>query len=447
MLIGALVLASPTASGMSFLTAYRLAWQNDPTFAAARAAYDAAREQAPEARARLLPHLAVTGSDDWTRAETAFQDPIYGPSQVNRSVGAWTWNLQLSQPMVAIPQIFRYEQSQALVAKAAALYARAKEHLILRVARAYFRVLVAVRTVRAARAQVRAMTAQWRLARHGFAKGIDTVTDVEEAQAQLARAQAQLVGAQNTKTNAAAQLKQMIGVPLTPDLRALSAGLVLPKPAPENRLAWMHKAEQEAPVVRAAQAALKAAHKRVDGAFARYAPRVDVVASYGQNASSGSLTTPDNYSLRARSWEAGVQVDVPIFMGGGTYAYATQAQAYARQAIAELRAASRHAQLQALEAYEGVMAGRSQVVALMLAVRSGRKAVRGARKGYRAGIGTNLDVLTVERDLYKDERALASSQYRTLLEGLRLKASVGRLTRADVLAIDKMLIEPVRLSR
>ena len=443
--MGAMALASPLAQGMSFLTAYQLARQNDPTFAAARAAYDAAREQIPRSRAHLLPHLALTGSDDKTRAETAFQDPIYGPSQVDRSVGVWTWSLQLSQPLVAIPQIFRYEQSQALVVKATALYRRAQQHLIVRVAQAYFRVLVAVRTVRAARAQVRAMTAQWRLARHGFAKGIDAVTDVDETQAQLARAQAQLVGAQNAETNACAQLQQMIGGRLTPGLEALSPGLMLPKPAPEDRAAWVQRARSKAPVVRAAKAALKAARKHVDGAFARYAPRVDLVASYGQNASSGSLTTPDNYSLRARSWEAGVQVSVPIFTGGGTYAYATQAQAYARQAAAELREASRHAQLQALEAYEGVMAGRTQVVALTLAVRSGRKAVRGAHKGYKVGIRTNLDVLTVERDLYESERALASLQYRTLLDGLRLKASVGRLTIADVLTINKMLIEPVPL--
>lgn len=58
----------------------------------------------------------------------------------------------------------------------------------------------------------------------------------------------------------------------------------------------------------AAQAAVKAANWRVDEAKAQYAPSLALIASYGANASSGSLATPDNYALQSHAWAAGAQI-------------------------------------------------------------------------------------------------------------------------------------------
>lgn len=145
-----LVAWSAPVFGLDLLSAYRLARHHDPRLAAARAVYQAVLAQVPAARARLLPQLAVTGSDEWTRAETAFQDPLFGPSQVNRTVDAWTWSVQLTQPLVALPPFFAYGAAQAQAQAATARYAQAQEDLIVRVARAYFGVLIARARLRAA---------------------------------------------------------------------------------------------------------------------------------------------------------------------------------------------------------------------------------------------------------------------------------------------------------
>ena len=189
----------------------------------------------------------------------------------------------------------------------------------------------------------------------------------------------------------------------------------------------------------AAQAAVKAANWRVDEAKAQYAPSLALIASYGTNATSGSLTTPDNYALEARAWAAGVQVRVPVFTGGATYAGTQIATARNRQAVANLRAARQKAQTAARVAFDGIWAERAQAKAWDLSVRAGAKALTGARIGYRLGTRTDLDVLTALRTLYRAKRRYAQARYRMLLAGLALKAAVGALAETDIRGINALL--------
>ena len=188
----------------------------------------------------------------------------------------------------------------------------------------------------------------------------------------------------------------------------------------------------------AAQAAVKAANWRVDEAKAQYAPSLALIASYGANASSGSLTTPDNYALQSHAWAAGVQLRMPIFAGGATYAGTRIAAAHERQAIADLRTARKKARIAARVAYDGIWAERAQAKAWRLAAAAAR-ALTGAQIGYRLGTRTDLDVLTALRTLYRAKRRYAQARYRMLLAGLALKAAVGALTEADVRGINALL--------
>ncbi len=425
--------------GLDLLSAYRLARHHDPRLAAARAAYHAVLAQVPAARARLLPQLAVTGSDEWTRAETAFQDPLLGPSQVNRTVDAWTWSVQLTQPLWSLPPFFAYGAAQAQAEAATARYAQAQEDLIVRVAQAYFGVLIARARLRATDAERRALHAQARRARHGYAKGVDAVTDVDEAQAAWGEAQAQAISARYAWRRARATLRALIGRVAPLHLAALDGQIVLPTPLPDERRDWIAEATWRGPAVRAAQAAVKAANWRVDEAKAKYAPSLALIASYGANASSGSLTTPENYALQARAWAAGVQLRMPIFTGGATYAGTQIATDRDQQAMADLRRARKKARLAARVAYDGIWAERAQARAWGLAAAAAAKALTGAQIGYRLGTRTDLDVLTALRTLYRAKRRYAQARYRMLLAGLALKAAVGALAETDIRGINALL--------
>ena len=167
--VAMLVLAciSLSARGENLLEIYKLAQHNDPTFEAAQHAYEAAQQKIPQARAGLLPVLNVNGNDNSTRASSSFANAPY----VSRDVHAWTWTLQLTQPLIRAQNVYAYKESESQVEQARAQYAQAEQDLILRVTQAYFDVLVAQESIEVADAQIKATGEHLVLAQRGFEKG------------------------------------------------------------------------------------------------------------------------------------------------------------------------------------------------------------------------------------------------------------------------------------
>jgi len=434
-----------TAHGANLLRLYRLAQGNDPTFRAARYALAAALEQRPEARAALLPHISATGSENRTRAATTFAGSSFPAFAVNRSVTGTTWAIQLTQPLIHLPAVFAYREARWQVAEAEARYRQAEQDLILRVARADFRVLVADEGRAAARAQVRAVRQQLAQAIHGYGAGTAAITDVDEARARLGLARAQQVAARTHWEDARAELAQIVGPRLPRHFAGLAAHAVTPALAPGSGPAWVRQAERHNPVVVAARAAVAAARDAVQRVRGRYWPTLDLVASVGHNDLSGSLATPQNYSTHMRSWEVGVQLNAPIFTGGLTTAQVAAAIDQENEARAQWRAARRRAATAARKAYSGMRNGLAQTRALQSSVTSGRLAVKGDRIGYRLGIRISLDVLQAEHQLYTARRDLTRARYATLLQGFALKAAAGLLNVADVITVSRLMSEDVSL--
>lgn len=164
-----------------------------------------------------------------------------------------------------------------------------------------------------------------------------------------------------------------------------------------------------------------------------------MVASRGNNYSSSSLTTPNEFGTRANSTQVGVQLNIPIYSGGATNAKVAEAIANRGKAEADLDAAGRQAATDAQQAFAGVINGLAQIEALNFAEESGKSAVKGNRLGYGLGLRINLDVLNAEQQLYAAKRDRAIARYDTLLHGLKLKAATGVLSVTDMFNINEMM--------
>lgn len=415
------------------LQVYQAAQRNDPTYEAARHAFDAAAQKLPQARAGLLPTANVTGNDGATHASTVFS----GNSPVIRDIHNWTWTLQLTQPLVHLDTVYAYRESESLVDQAKAQLDQAKMDLILRVAQAYFDVLVAEESVTAANAQVKAMQQQLALTEHGYTAGTTAVTDVDEARSHYELARSQAVAAVNDLDAKRAELEKIIGQ--WPDnILGLKAAAVFPKPVPDDPQAWIEQAKANNPAVLAQQAALKAAEAEVWRMRSGHLPTLDLTASYGGNYSSDNLTSPVDYSTLYKSWQAGLQVAIPIYSGGATNSKVTEAIAKREQAAAQLEAARRQSATDARQAFSGIKNGLIQVEALEASLKSSQSAVKGNVAGYRVGLRINSDVLNAQQQMYTTRHDLAKARYDTLLNGLKLKAAAGNLSEADVGILDAM---------
>ena len=422
------------ARGDDLLEIYRLAQRNDPTFEAARHTYEAAREKVPQARAGLLPVLNLNGNDNRTNASSRFTST----PQVDRDVHAWTWSLQLTQPLIRAQNVYAYNESEWLVEQARVQYTQAEQNLILRVTQACFEVLIAQESIEVADAQVKAAGEQLALAQRGFEKGANAITDIHEAKSRSDLARSQHIAALNELEIKYAEMEKLVGqAPNT--LAALQLAAVVPRPQPDDARTWIEQARENNPAVLAPKAAVNAAEAAVSKSRAEYMPTLDAVASYGRNYSSGNTSTPSDFETRAKSRQYGVQLNIPLYAGGTTSSRVTEAIANRNRAMSELEAARRQSGAEARQAYSAIVNGLAQIEALESAVESSKSAVNGNQIGYKLGIHMNIDVLNAEQQLYAARRDLVKARYETLFQGLKLKAAAGVLTESDLKEVNGFL--------
>ncbi|MDD5058245.1 MAG: TolC family outer membrane protein [Sideroxydans sp.] len=432
MLIGT---SSLSAHGEDLLDVYRLALRNDPTFEVARYTLKAASEKYPQALAGLLPTVSVNGANNVTRAQNEFSNTVASERQVH----AWNWTLQLIQPLFRVQNLYAYDEAQLSVVQAQAQYNLAEQEMILRVTQAYFGVLTSRESIKVAEAELAATEEQLELAKRGFEKGIAAITDVRDGQSRADLARSHLVTARNDLDGMNAELAKIVDE--VPDrLAALDPAVSIPSPQPNDQKIWISQARDNNPAVRAAQSGLLAAEAAVGKTRAEHAPTLDLVASYGENYSSGSTTLSTDYAWRGQSKQIGIQFNVPLFAGGGTNSRVTEAIANKYRAGAELEVAHRQSATDARQAFAGVVNGLSQIAALKSSVESSQSAVDGSHDGYKLGVYSNIDVLNAEQQLHTAKRDLVKARYETLFQALKLKAAAGILSADDLIAANALLV-------
>lgn len=421
------------AHATDFLEVYRQAAENDPTFEAALHGYEATHEKLDQARAGFLPTITLTGNENFTDANASFNRS----TPASRGIYAWTWTLQLTQPIMRPQNVAAYDESLGYVDAARADFTQAEQDLILRLAQAYFDVLVAQETVASAEAQLTAMREQEKIAKRGFELGTASVIDSHEAKSKAEQAHAQLITAQNDLETKRTELEKLTGTPIK-TLSGLKTSIVAPSPDPADVNQWVEQAKDNNPVVRSQMASLVAAGFTITKARAENIWTLDFVASYGTNYSSGSVTIPTPYESRIKSNVAGIQFSMPIFSGGLTSSHIREAIANRDKLSSQLEESRRKAGAEAKQAYAGIMSGLAQVEALQASVEAGESSVKGNQAGYKLGLRTNSDVLNAQQQLFASRRDLSKARYDTLLAGLKLKAAAGVLSGNDVEVLNRL---------
>ncbi|HYG43514.1 MAG TPA: TolC family outer membrane protein [Bordetella sp.] len=436
-LAGTLILAlaaslSPQAHAEDLLQVWRLALAKDPLYAAARASYRASIEQLPQARADLLPavNAEVGGAYQETRATRSM-------STRSRDGTRGTWDLILTQPLYDWSRWQRYEQAKLGVADAELQLQQAYQDLLLRVSDAYFNVLAAQDTLTATEGEKAAVAAQLEAARRNFELGNSTITDTYEAQARYDLVVAQELLQQNALDVLRDQLAQIIGQP-SGELAELPRSVPLPPPQPARQNDWSTQAEAASLTVARAQLQTQIAQREIQVARSGHYPTLSLRATSG-NAIGANR---DIAGSRAVDSSVGLVLSVPIYSGGGVSSQVTEKVQLEQKARNDYEAARRQAVQLARQYYSGVIAGLARIAALEAGEKSSRAAVQANQTGYEIGVRINLDVLNAQQQLYATQRDLAQARYRTLLNGLRLKATGGILSEADLDAVNRLLRLP-----
>ena len=423
--------AAGEALSIDLLHVYREALVNDAQYAAARASAEAGREKLPQGLAGLLPVIGATAGTTWN-------DNKYHADNLpgwNKDYNTHSYNVSLTQPLFRWQNIVQYGQAKWQVAQTEATFAQASQDLILRTAQAYFDVLYAQENLAAVRSSKQSIGQQLEQAKKNFEVGTATITDTYEAQSRFNLASALEVSGENDLEVKRYALRVIVGKD-PGELARLRADAKLLPPTPANMRAWVDAAENDNFQVQAQQAAFEVADREVERARSGHYPTLDVVANYGKTNSALSISS--NAGLETDVRNIGLQLSIPIYQGGAVNSKTREAIANRSAAQSGLEGARRTAKLNASQSYLGVVNGLSQIAALDAALASGISALESNKLGYEVGVRINIDVLNAEQQVYLTRRDLARTRFDTLLAQLRLKATVGTLSDADLERINPL---------
>ena len=417
------------------LQAYRDAFANDAQFAVARSTVAAGREKIDQGRSALLPQLNASAS-----VFRGDRDRTAGSVSSNSSIDDTGYELRLVQPLYDGQKWVGNEQGELQTAQAEAVFVQAGQDLILRVAEAYFNVLNAQESLKATQAQKTAFGQQLELARKSFEVGTATITDTHEAQARYDLVTAQEAAAESQLEISRQSLNVLLGKDAGP-LAALKPDAVFGGPQPADLKAWVDQAEKNNIQVRVQALSAEIASKSAVSARAGHYPTLNFVASYGYSEGDQLTSTGASVAGETTTLSYGLQLNVPLFAGGGTESRSREAAAQRDAALAGLEGSRRQATLAARQAYLGVVNGLAQVRALQAAEISSQSALEATKVGYEVGVRINNDVLNAEQQLYATKRDLYKARLDTLLAQLRLKSAVGALAEDDVRQVNLLLAQ------
>jgi outer membrane protein len=413
------------AQGADLIGVYRDALSSDPVYQAARAQYQASIERLPQARAGYLPF--VTGS------ATAYRNYNERDGTEDLDYSTRGFNLTLSQPVFRMQNWIAISQAEKQLIQAEAALTTAGQDLILRVAQAYFDVLLAQDNVALSDAQKRAISEQLAQAKRNFEVGTATIVDTLEAQARYDQAVAKEVLDANDLEVKKRALQQLIGK--FPDaLKPLGDRLELPRPKPDSIDEWVKSANESSLAVLVAKAAYEIAAQEVDRAQAGHYPTVDLNATYNYNrnpaSSLGELVTGS--SITSKNAQVGLVLSVPIYAGGGTQSRVREALALRDRAQQDLENTQRTVAQSVRQSFLAVTNGIALVRALEQALASTQSQLDSSILGRDVGVRTSVDVLNAQQQVFQTRRDLQQARYAYLLNSFRLRAAAGTLMESDL---------------
>ncbi|MFA5521230.1 MAG: TolC family protein [Castellaniella sp.] len=412
--------ATDNATALDLATAWQLAQLNDPRYQAALSARAASAGERAVGRSALLPQVQASvyrGRVRGTRTMPDFSG-VMATSELGYDSSSAV--LQLSQPVLDYGRYAEYQRGAAAAAEGEARFAVARSEAALRLATAYYRVVLARGRVSLQEALVTAYTERVKALEARFAHDAGTRTEVAETQARLALAQADAVDARDEQALALRALALLTG--REPQTLTTLAGPPVPHlPQPHSLVDWLDAARRQSPQLLLAERRHRLAQVGVDAATAEFLPRAALVASLS-HADSEDLAS---LQQKSNTVNVGLQLQVPLFAGGYHSADRARAAARRREAESDALAALARTQAEVIRQFGLMEGGVERVEALEAARASAQFSLEATSKSFEHGLSSNLEVLKAQEALHTAEHALLTAHLDWRMAQLRLALAAG----------------------
>lgn len=258
------------------------------------------------------------------------------------------------------------------------------------------------------------------LTRQRRTAGIDSDLQTRQAEARIPAAQQQRQAAQQQIDEARTALAALVG-------QGPDRGLQIVRPQMLNPLALQlpgvlpSELLGRRPDIVAARWRVEAAGREIHAAKAQFYPSLNLTAL------GGVVSSEVDQLLKSGSTFAflGPALSLPIFDGGRLRANLDKTDAQYDLAVADYNQSVVNALRDVADQVNAVRSLADQAAAQAQAVSTARAAHDLADQRYRAGIGSYLDVLSVEEQLLASQQRLAELQSRQILVSVRLSQALG----------------------
>jgi len=317
-----------------------------------------------------------------------------------------THNYQLSLVINQAIYTFGRLKWGALTAEMAELssqesYRNEVEQLFQDVATAYNAAILAEDAVTIADDRVRSQEQQLKDSRNLFEGGVVARFDVVRSEAELSRVRQVQIQAQTEVKLARDRLLTRMGLPVGTPL--LLERLELPGPPPTDLEAASRRALELRPEMGVLRWAVESAKARVSFEDSQNSP----------NLSLNSTATERNVTgfVPGQQVVTGIVFSVPLFDGGLSEAKMEQAVQIVAQLIQQQEATRRNILLEVREAYNTLLNNWEKIAVAVKTVEQSEEALRVANVRYRAGVSTNVELLSAQTDYSQARFSLATARY------------------------------------
>ncbi len=444
---------SLTAQAADLLEVYQQALMSDPLYQQAIAQRLSTKQGVPINIAELLPNASVLATPGINRA--AFSGSNYDTdingvplSPRNNTQRAYALTLSITQTVFDFGKFSALAGALATSKGADATLNAALQDLMVRVASAYFTVLNDEDNLSYSEATKLAYAKQLDQIKQQYDVGLKTITDVYTAQASYDSAIANYIASENELDNDRENLRVITGK-YYPKLSALSENFPLITPKPTNIEAWVNISQQQNWSIRSSQYNVDTARQTIRQQFAGHLPTVNVEGTLDRlytndlNRYTTSVNQPSGPGTQTDRGVA-ININVPLFAGGGVIAQTNQATYNYQVAQQQLEQTIRNTMNTTRQSYLGIISGISQIKADKQAVKSSISSLEGMEASYRVGTETLVDVLNQQEKVYQAQTAYAADRYAYVNSLFALKQAAGTLGFEDLRAINAWLIEKSR---
>src|SRR6476661_7801874 len=302
-----------------------LAYQNNPSLNAQRAAVRAIDEGVPQALAGYRPRVTASGSVGSQYWDTTTRQLPFVPSTTNTSpythlsgqMTPYGGGVTVTQTLYnGFQTANRTRQAEGQVQSARESLRTTEQTVLLSAVTAYMNLLRDTAILDLQRRNVEVLQEQLRQTRDRFNVGEVTRTDVAQSESRLAAGRSQVLSAEAIYKASVATYRQVIGV----EPGKLAAGSPVDRFSPRDLTSSIGVATATHPQVTTAEYNLDAALQQVKVAEGALYPTLSVQGNV-QQAYESSL-------LQLRTFNASVigQLTVPIYQGGAEYSLIRQAK-------------------------------------------------------------------------------------------------------------------------